>query len=190
MKALMLMKALILMATLAACVDQEDADENLVQPAHLDPAVPPATADNLAFRMRREETIVVHSCSPGFLEVGEGDNATCIEDPSWGWGGGGGGFGGEERVPGGGPAEGGPGGCSSGAGGGCGGDPPPARPWKCNASCNVVQDDPGARCPDRVTGQGTATSQDAACRAATKDANSKVPRGCHKRHCDCRCSQR
>ena len=52
---------------------------------------------------------MVHSCSPGFLEVGDGDNATCIEDPSWGWGGGPGPVGGE-RVPSGGGGGGGGGG--------------------------------------------------------------------------------
>jgi hypothetical protein len=39
--------------------------------------------------MRREE-ITVRDCRPGFLPFGEGENLTCIPDPSWSEGGGGG----------------------------------------------------------------------------------------------------
>ena len=146
----------------------------------------------------RNETIEVHGCSPGFSEVTYGDGFTCV-DP-WPGIGGAGGFGGFDWGPGwgddptkwpGGPRRG-PGGgdggeraeeCLSG-GGGC---TPAARQWKCDVSCNVVEDKPGARCPDRVTGRGTGPSSDEACKAAKDDANSKVPRDCHKRHCNCRC---
>lgn len=31
----------------------------------------------------KRETIEVSSCSPGFLQLGEGPNMTCIPDPSW-----------------------------------------------------------------------------------------------------------
>jgi len=75
--------------------------------------------------------------------------------------------------------------CSSGGGG----DPGPGASWTCDASCNVQQIDPGAQCPNRVTGRGSGTSSRAACTAAEKDANSKVPRGCYKRHCHCDCTK-
>jgi hypothetical protein len=88
------------LVSIAACVEPDETDE---QTAHAGDAM----RTDLAFRMRREETIVVHSCSPGFVEVGEGDNATCMAEPGWGWGGGIRSVGGE-RVPSG-PASEGPG---------------------------------------------------------------------------------
>jgi hypothetical protein len=68
-------------------------------------------------------------------------------------------------------------------------DPPPPTTanWTCDASCNVQKIDPNASCPDRVTGMGSASTSRAACTAAERDANSKVPRGCYKRHCHCDC---
>lgn len=72
---------------------------------------------------------------------------------------------------------------------GGGGDPVPAAKWTCDASCNVQQIDPGAQCPARVTGRGTGTSSRAACTAAERDANSKVPNGCYKQHCHCACTK-
>ena len=69
----------------------------------------------------------------------------------------------------------------------CTGDPEPVARWTCDASCNVQQIDPNKQCPDRVTGRGTGTSSRAACGAAERDANTKVPTGCYKRHCHCDC---
>ena len=57
------------------------------------------------------------------------------------------------------------------------------KSYSCAVVCNVQQIDPCATCPDRVTGMGTGRTKDAACKAAQKDANSRVPRGCYKRHC-------
>jgi RHS repeat-associated protein len=58
----------------------------------------------------------------------------------------------------------------------------------CIASCNVQQIDPAAQCPDRVTGgPASSKSEYLACRAAKKDADKNVPRGCYKRHCQCDC---
>jgi hypothetical protein len=122
---------------------------------------------------QQAEVIEVHGCRPGSWDLGDG---VCI-DP-WPGGGGGGPTGGE-RDPGG----------PGGGGGGPRGAPAPASKWTCDASCNVEQVDPGARCPDRVTGRGTGTSSQAACNAAKRDANSNVPRGCRKRHCNCRCTK-
>lgn len=68
-----------------------------------------------------------------------------------------------------------------------GGDPLPTAQWTCDASCNVQQIDPNATCPERVTGRGSDTTSRAACSAAERDANTKVPRGCYKRHCHCDC---
>jgi len=59
--------------------------------------------------------------------------------------------------------------------------------WRCKAKCNVQQIDPGADCPKRVTGSGRGKTEDAACKAAKKDANKNVPVGCYKRHCKCKC---
>ena len=54
----------------------------------------------------------------------------------------------------------------------------------CTVTCNVQQIDPGVVCPDRVTGEASGKGKLATCQAAQSDANSKVPRGCYKRHCD------
>ena len=75
-----------------------------------------------------------------------------------------------------------------------GGDPVPTAKWKCDATCNLMQINPGADCsgPDgdgRVRGTGQGTSSRAACSAAERDANSKVPAGCYKRHCHCDCNK-
>jgi hypothetical protein len=61
--------------------------------------------------------------------------------------------------------------------------------WICDVTCNVQPTERGARCPDRVTGKGIGTSSDSACRAAKNDANTKPPRKCYKRHCNCRCTK-
>lgn len=75
--------------------------------------------------------------------------------------------------------------------GGSGGGPdsgPQARPWNCTASCNVEGTEPHCQ-NKRVTGSGRGSSQNEACLAAKSDANTKVPDGCYKRHCQCDCSQ-
>jgi RHS repeat-associated protein len=56
-----------------------------------------------------------------------------------------------------------------------------SKQWQCEASCNV--DGLGTR----VTGSGTGSTEDQACRAAKKDANNSVPQGYYKRHCQCNC---
>lgn len=66
--------------------------------------------------------------------------------------------------------------------------PCPLKTWTCTADCNV-QSIGGGSCPDRVTGSGSGPSEDHACKSAQKDANSKVPRGCYKRHCQCSCKK-
>jgi hypothetical protein len=138
------------------------------------------SGDPVTSAHEQDERIEVHGCRPGLLQVGE----ECV-DPRGGGPGGGGGSGGERdpRGPGGGGGGGG-GGCM---GAGCGGEQ--ATRWTCDARCNVEEDEPGASCPNRVTGRGTGTSSRQACLAAQRDANSKVPRGCHKRHCHCDCSK-
>jgi hypothetical protein len=72
---------------------------------------------------------------------------------------------------------------------------PTARKWGCtDVRCNVYKVDPKAKCPNRVTGNSAYIygSKNEACKAAQSDANSKVPRGCNKRHCNCntKCTQR
>ena len=57
------------------------------------------------------------------------------------------------------------------------------KSYTCEVRCNVQQIDKCAVCPDRVTGVGVSNTRPGACVAAQKDANSKVPRGCYKRHC-------
>jgi hypothetical protein len=73
-----------------------------------------------------------------------------------------------------------------------------AKKWGCtDVRCNVYKidpNDPDVNCPERVIGNSAYiySTQKAACDAAKDDANSKVPRGCNKRHCNCntKCSQR
>jgi RHS repeat-associated protein len=57
------------------------------------------------------------------------------------------------------------------------------KSYSCQVVCNVQQIDPCADCPERVSGSASANTKDGACKAAQKDANSRVPRGCYKRHC-------
>ncbi|MGC1246147.1 MAG: hypothetical protein WA865_08055 [Spirulinaceae cyanobacterium] len=69
------------------------------------------------------------------------------------------------------------------------------KKWGCeNVSCNVQQVDRDAQCPDRVYGNSDYKYKnfDDACNAAKQDANRRVPRGCYKRHCNCRnkCQQK
>jgi len=57
------MKAMIILVLIAsACVDAGDPEVGARQ---------------------QDERIEVNGCSPGFLELGEGDNLTCIGDRSW-----------------------------------------------------------------------------------------------------------
>jgi hypothetical protein len=63
-----------------------------------------------------------------------------------------------------------------------------ARKWGCtDVRCNCYPVEPGAKCPERVVGNAPYIygSKDEACKAAQSDANSQVPRGCTKRHCNC-----
>jgi hypothetical protein len=66
------------------------------------------------------------------------------------------------------------------------GNYPLARPWKCNAQCNVEGTEP--QCTGRVYGYAEGPSEEAACREAKRDATQKAPRGCYARHCKCSCS--
>ena len=63
---------------------------------------------------------------------------------------------------------------------------PLARPWKCNAQCNVEGTEP--QCTGRVYGYAEGSSEEAACREAKRDATQKAPRGCYARHCKCSCT--
>lgn len=87
-------------------------------------------------------------------------------------------------------------GASEGTGAGGGGDIGAlARKWGCeDVRCNVYPVRKGATCPDRVIGNAAYiySSYDDACTAAQKDANSQVPEGCNKRHCNCKtkCKQK
>ena len=72
---------------------------------------------------------------------------------------------------------------------------PLARKYGCtNLQCNVQQIKKDVECPKRVRGDSAYiySNYDDACKAAQKNANSKVPKGCYKRHCDCKtkCSQK
>lgn len=68
----------------------------------------------------------------------------------------------------------------------------PKGRWSCNdVRCNVYPDPQATvannNCPKRVIGSSSGySSYTAACRAAQKSANSKVPQGCVKRHCNCK----
>ncbi len=62
------------------------------------------------------------------------------------------------------------------------------RTITCEAKCNVQEIRPGSNCPDRVYGTAKGKSKHLTCVAAQKDANSKVPPGCYKRHCNCDCN--
>ncbi len=69
------------------------------------------------------------------------------------------------------------------------------RKWGCtDVRCNVYPVEDGAVCPKRVIGNSAYiySSEKDACSAAEKNANSNVPRGCNKRHCNCntKCSQK
>jgi hypothetical protein len=150
------MKALtmtVLLVGLHACVAPEDLGEQQQE--------------------MRDEHIHVHDCRPGFVEVGEGDNATCIEDPWWGWGGGGGGGGGDERGGGG------------GGGGGRAGGPGPIpdrkdcgglRGRKCDDCCfyNFDRVD-GERCRRIKSDEARAR-----CWRKAADINSKCEAACHR----------
>jgi len=61
--------------------------------------------------------------------------------------------------------------------------------WTCTASCHGVQIQPGANCPPFITGTGSGSDENEACRAAKQNANGNVPRGCYKRHCKCDCTK-
>ncbi len=64
--------------------------------------------------------------------------------------------------------------------------------WQCTASCNV-QAIPGrapTSFPERVTGTGTGSSEDAACREAKRSATQSAPGGTYARHCQCSCTSR
>jgi uncharacterized protein RhaS with RHS repeats len=61
------------------------------------------------------------------------------------------------------------------------------RGWMCAGSCNVQKIKPDACCPDRVEGVGYGATRHEASTNMQKDANSKVPPGCYKRHCNPQC---
>ena len=62
--------------------------------------------------------------------------------------------------------------------------------WQCTASCNV-QPIGNNWCPiARVFGQGSGPSEEAACRAAKRNATQSAPAGTYARHCQCRCQKR
>jgi RHS repeat-associated protein len=57
--------------------------------------------------------------------------------------------------------------------------------WECKSSCNVQQILQTVVCPDRITGEGTGSSEVDACEAAKRAATQSTPRGCYPRHCRC-----
>ncbi len=57
------------------------------------------------------------------------------------------------------------------------------RRWMCAGSCNVQKIKKDACCPDRVSGVGYGSNEEEASKNMQRDANSKVPQGCYKRHC-------
>lgn len=57
--------------------------------------------------------------------------------------------------------------------------------WTCSAQCNVEQINPCVICPPRVTGSGSGSSEQDACRAAKRAAVQSAPPGCYARHCYC-----
>jgi hypothetical protein len=94
--------------------------------ACMDPADPATT------EQEQDETIEVHGCRPGYIDVGEGDDMVCIDPSTW--------LPGAPPLPP--PGEhGGPrlpppderGGCM---GAGCGGGDQ-ATKWTCDARCNL-----------------------------------------------------
>ena len=60
--------------------------------------------------------------------------------------------------------------------------------WGCDdVRCNVYPVEKDAKCPERVIGSSrNHPTEKAACDAAQVNANKQVPRGCNKRHCNCR----
>jgi RHS repeat-associated protein len=62
--------------------------------------------------------------------------------------------------------------------------------WHCTAKCHINNFSNLPNIPDFVTGEGWGSSEAEATNAAQKDANSRVPRGTYKRHCDFKCEKR
>jgi RHS repeat-associated protein len=63
------------------------------------------------------------------------------------------------------------------------------RGWTCTASCNVENFRNIPNVPPRVTGIGTGSSEDIACRNAKRAATQSAPPGTYARHCQCDCAQ-
>lgn len=58
--------------------------------------------------------------------------------------------------------------------------------WTCTAKCNHTAIPPNNCCnPPHLTGVGSGHSQEAACRAAKRDATTSASPGCYGRHCRC-----
>lgn len=56
--------------------------------------------------------------------------------------------------------------------------------YTCSASCHIVCN---GSTVGIETGSGSGSSEYEACNAAKSAVNNKVPNGCYKRHCQCRC---
>jgi len=66
---------------------------------------------------------------------------------------------------------------------------PEAAKWSCTASCNVENFGNVPNAPSRVTGTGTGSNEDEACRNAKRAATQSAPPGTYARHCQCDCSK-
>jgi len=81
---MMVVRMALAAMTLAACV--EPADPEVAEQGQAIGGPQLGSLPGRASSARREETIIVTGCNPRFLEIGEGDNVTCIPDPEWAWG--------------------------------------------------------------------------------------------------------
>ena len=61
--------------------------------------------------------------------------------------------------------------------------------YKCIARCPTQQIDPQVQCREIIIGIGFGANQREASKAAKKDANSQMPRGCKAKHCTVRCTK-
>lgn len=61
------------------------------------------------------------------------------------------------------------------------------RKYKCKCSCHLAGS--GPQCDGFALGEGEGKTQQEAAKNGQRDANNDVPRGCYKRHCNCKCTK-